>query len=198
VPPILAHALAHYGAAILGLLVFAMNAGVPVPGHLAYITSVVLADQGRMQLPLVAGVGAPAAFLGSWLGFTIGRRSGQRLLTGIGPRVGLSAARLAAMHRFFERHGWAAVLFMRFVIVLREFGSLFAGMNGMAQGRFLIASAAGAVAWGVVFAVAGTLYGAAWTAVEDRLGLAGLLGLAALALVGLGHVVWLRRRRARS
>jgi membrane protein DedA with SNARE-associated domain len=190
--------LAHYGATILGALVFFMNAGVPVPGHLAYITSVILARHGQMSLPVVAGVGAPAAFLGSWLGFVIGQRGGQRLLTGVGPRVGLSAPRLAAMKRFFERFGWAAVLGMRFVIVLREFGSVFAGMNGMAPRRFLAASAAGAVVWALVYAVAGTLFGAAWTAVEDRLGVAGLVGLGVLALVGLGHVVWLRRRRARS
>jgi membrane protein DedA with SNARE-associated domain len=195
VPPALAHVLAEYGPLILAVFVFSMNLGIPVPGHMAYVTSVVLAAEGKMSLPLVIGFSAPAAFLGSWLGFVIGQRGGHKLVVRHGPRVGLSAARLAAMERFFDRHGGLAVFFMRFVIVVRCFGSLFAGASELATGRFLAASAAGAAVWAASYAVAGSFFRESWHAVEDRLGVLGLVALGVLALAGLAHIVWLRRRR---
>ena len=197
-PPALAHILAHYGAVILGALVFFMNLGIPVPGHMAYVTSVVLSTQGRMPLPVVIAVSIPAAFLGSWLGFLVGQRGGHALVVSYGPRVGLNAERLAAMERFFARHGGAAIFFMRFVVVVRTFGSVVAGMNEVPTPRFLIYSAAGSVAWAAVYAVAAAFFRESWHAIEDWLGVAGIVGLCLLAAAGLAHVVWRWRRRRRN
>src|SRR5262249_56482676 len=99
-----------------------MNVGIPVPGHMAYVTSIFLSAQGRMPLADVVAVATPAAFLGSWLGFWIGQRGGHKLVVAYGPRIGLSAARYARIERFFARNGGAAVFFMRFVVVVRTFG----------------------------------------------------------------------------
>ena len=193
-PPVLVQLLADYGYGILALSVFLMNAGVPVPGHAAYLAACALAAEKTLDLPFVFATGTIAAFSGAWLGFFAGRHGGRQLLESIGPRVGLNAARLAAMERFFARHGTTAVFFMRFIIVVRTFGNLFAGMSGLATRRFLAVTAAGAVAWGVTYAVVGTLFRESWRLIEDWLGETGLIVLAGLAVVGLVHV-WVRRRK---
>jgi membrane protein DedA with SNARE-associated domain len=194
VPPVLVHLLSDYGYGILALSVFLMNAGVPVPGHAAYLAACALAAEGTLALPLVFASGTIAAFVGAWLGFFAGQRGGRELLESVGPRVGLNAARLAAMERFFAKHGTTAVFFMRFIIVVRTFGNLFAGMSGLGTRRFLVVTAAGAVAWGVTYAVVGTLFRESWRLIEDWLGEIGLIVLALLAVAGLVHV-WVRRRR---
>lgn len=189
--------LSEYGYAVLGLSVFLMNAGIPVPGHAAYIAACALSVDGTLSLPLVVLTGTVPAFLGAWTGFAVGQRGGRKLVGTLGPRVGLSAERRAALERFFERHGVVAVFFTRFVIVIRTFGSLFAGMSGFPTGRFLVVTAAGAVVWGVAYAALGTLFRETWTLVDDWLGTTGLVVLGVLALAGVLHIVW-RRRRKRS
>lgn len=67
-------------------------------------------------------------------------------------------------------------------------------MSGLATKRFLAVTAAGAVAWGVTYAVVGTLFRESWRLIEDTLGETGLIVLGALAVIGLVHV-WVRRRR---
>lgn len=118
-PPVLVQLLTDYGYGILALTVFLMNAGVPVPGHAAYLAACALAAEKTLDLPLVFATGTVSAFLGAWLGFVVGQRGGRQLLESVGPRVGLNAARQAALERFFAKHGTTAVFFMRFIIVVR-------------------------------------------------------------------------------
>jgi membrane protein DedA with SNARE-associated domain len=197
-PQGLVNLISQYGAAILGVSVFLMNMGIPVPGHLSYVAAVLLASQGKMSLPLVVATAVPAAFFGGWVGFLVGQRGGHDLVVTYGPKVGLTAARFQAMERFYERHGGAAVFFSRFVIMLRTFGNVFAGLNEVPTHKFLVVNAAGALAWGAVYATVLTLFGESWHLVDDWLGVIGLVGLGLLALVGLGHIVWLRRRKRRG
>ncbi len=187
--------LGEYGYIVLALTVSLMNAGVPLPGHAAYVAACVLAAQGTLSLPIVFAVGASAAFLGAWAGFTIGQRGGRQLVESVGPKVGLNAERLAALDRFFAKHGDAAVFFARFIIVIRTFGSLFAGVSEFRTRRFLVVTAAGAIAWGAIYAAVGTIFKESWHLVEDWLGTAGLVGLGVAAAAGVAHVIWRRRRR---
>jgi membrane protein DedA with SNARE-associated domain len=194
VPPVLVQLLGDYGYGLLALLVFSMNAGVPVPGHAAYLAACALCADKALELPFVFVTGTVAAFLGAWLGFYGGQRGGRQLVESVGPRVGLNAARLAALERFFAKHGAKAVFFSRFIIVVRTFGNLFAGMSGLPTKRFLVVTAAGAAAWGVAYALVGTLFRESWTVIEDTLGETGLIVLGAVAVIGLAYV-WVRRRK---
>jgi len=165
-----------------------------VPGHAAYLAACALCAEKTLDLPIVFATGTVAAFLGAWLGFFAGQRGGRQLLESVGPRVGLNPSRLAALERFFAKHGTTAVFFTRFIIVVRTFGNLFAGMSGLATKRFLVVTAAGAVAWGVAYALVGTLFRESWRLIEDTLGETGLIVLGAIAVIGLVHV-WVRRRK---
>jgi len=187
--------LSQYGYVVLGVLVFAMNCGVPVPGHTAYVVACIGAARGTLSLPIVFAVGASTSFLGGWVGYALGRRGGRSLVEHHGSRVGLTAERLATIDQFFVKHGIAAVFFLRFFVVLRTFGSIFAGVSGFPVRRYLAVSLASAATWGAVYAAVGHFFRESWPLIEERQAEVGVAILALLALIGLGHVIWRRRRR---
>jgi membrane protein DedA with SNARE-associated domain len=90
------------------------------------------------------------------------------------------------------------VFFTRFIIVIRTFGNLFAGMSEFPTHRFLVVTAAGAAAWGAAYAALGTFFTESWRLIEDWLGTTGLIVLGGLALVGFLHVLWRRRKKRPS
>lgn len=194
-PESLVHLLGQYGYPLLFLSIFLMNGGVPIPGHTLYLAAAVVSGRGTLALPLVMATSAVAAVAGSVVGYVLGRRGGRGLVEVYGPRVFLTAPRVAVMDRFFARHGLKAVFFMRFFIVIRTFGAIFAGISGVAARPFVIVTTAGAVVWAGVFGTAGWLFGDRWNDIEEWLGRGALVGLGILVLAGLTHALIARRRR---
>src|SRR5207244_1362988 len=60
---------------------------------------------------------------------------------------------------YFERYGAWTIFFARFIAGLRVVGALAAGTAGMAWPRFLVANAAGALAWAVTMGLLGYFFG---------------------------------------
>lgn len=194
----MAELLGQYGYAILFAAVFFMNAGLPVPGHGAYVAAALMSGRGTMDLTVVMLGSAVASVTGSAAGFFIGRRGGRRFVERHGPKVRLTAARLGLLDRFFARWGVWAVLLTRFFVVVRTFGALFAGISRVPPSRFLPATLAGAVLWATAYGLAGGLVGDRLQAVDDWLLWIGF-GVGALfpLVMGLG-VLWRRRRQRRA
>jgi membrane protein DedA with SNARE-associated domain len=193
-PDALIQLLGQYGYAILFVLVLLMNAGVPLPGHMAYVASSILAGRGTLSLPLVMAAGFLAAVLGAGGGFILGVRGGRRLLDVYGPRVGLSAKRMSLLDGFFAKHGAKAIFLTRFFVVIRTFGAVFAGVSRVPAPRFALVTSAGAVVWAAAFGAAGYVFGDQWHIVEDWLVRGGLIGFGVVALLAVGHVLWRRRK----
>jgi membrane protein DedA with SNARE-associated domain/membrane-associated phospholipid phosphatase len=187
-PPWLAQLLDHYGYAMVALGVFLENSGLPIPGETVLLAAAFLAQRGMLQLPLVMAIATAAAILGDNLGYFIGYRGGRALVERHGPKVGLTAARLAALDGFFARHGAKTVFFARFVTGLRVFCALFAGITRLPWQRFLFFNATGAVVWAVACGTLGYLFGHSWHLLERWVGRAGLFvaGLVVAALLGWG------------
>jgi membrane protein DedA with SNARE-associated domain len=188
--------VAQYGYPVLFAAVLFMNAGVPLPGHITYLAAAVLSGRGALSLPLVVAVAVAAAIGGALLGYALGRRGGRKLVDIYGPRVGLSAPRVARMEGFFDRHGVKAIVLTRFFVIIRTFGAVFAGVNQVPERRFFVATAAGALAWGVIFGAAGYVFGDQWHVFEDWFGRIGVAGFLLVALGATITVLWKRRRRA--
>lgn len=189
-PEALLSLISQYGYPILFTSVLLMNAGVPLPGHTTYLAAAILSGRGAsLQLPWIIIGSVIAAFIGAAAGFEIGRRGGRKLVDTYGPKIGLSAPRVASMDRFFERHGGKAVFLTRFFVIIRTFGHIFAGVNGVPAARFLLITAAGAAAWAVIFGLAGYLLGERFHIIEDYFGTAGLVVLGLLAIAGVIHVL---------
>ena len=85
---------------------------------------------------------------------------------------------LARAELFFARHGDKAILAARFVLGLRTWGSMLAGMARMPFWRFQLFSAIGGLAWAAIVGVAGYLLGsnlALLGAIIRAIGIGGLV-----------------------
>lgn len=187
----------HFGYLIVFLGVGIESLGVPVPGETALIIGAVLAAQGHLNPAGVASVALVGAVLGDNTGYYVGRRWGHRLIRARGIRRVYDPRRVAVAERFFERHGWTAVFFGRFIAVLRIFAGPLAGLHRMPWPHFLAANAAGGLVWVAAVVTAGLLVGGNLDHLIQLISRAGYIGLAAAVVIAAALIVMhhVRKRR---
>ena len=187
---------ARYGYAVVFAGVFLENTGLPVPGETALLAGAALAHNGQLSLARVILVAIVAAICGDNLGFFIGRRGGRRIAERYGGRIGVTPDRLAEFDRFFERHGAQTVFVARFITGLRVVCAVLAGGSEMSWRTFIAYNAAGAIVWCITIAFAGYSLAYSWDTLERWIGRTGLIGLAAVIVLGLVAVARARRNRS--
>jgi membrane protein DedA with SNARE-associated domain len=170
-------------AAFLGLL---------VPGESLMLASGFFAQQGVLELDVVALVGITGAIVGDNIGYQLGFRLGREWLLHHGARFGLKPRRLEKAEAFFVRHGAKAVFLGRFIGFARALVPFLAGASRMRYRQFMLYNAVGAVLWGLAFTLLGYSLGASWHVAERWISRAGMIvGLFFLVVV---LALWLRRR----
>jgi undecaprenyl-diphosphatase len=147
--------VASYGYVFLFLLVGIESFGIPLPGETALVVAAALAAQGRLNIWLVIASAAAGAILGDNAGYWLGRKGGIALVTRYGKKVGLTEAKLAQVHAFFERHGAKTVFIGRFVALLRSWAAALAGVARMSYGVFTLYNAIGGVTWAALLGALG-------------------------------------------
>ncbi|MGI8847558.1 MAG: DedA family protein [Candidatus Dormibacteria bacterium] len=189
----------RYGYIVVFLGVGAESMGVPVPGETTLLVGAVLAGHGNLSPWLVGGVGWLGAVVGDNIGYAVGRRWGGRLLRLRFVQRVYRPEHLQRAERFFDKHGWAAVFFGRFVAILRIFAGPLAGLHHMPWTHFVAANAAGAAVWVTTIVIIGLLIGSNLDAAANlvaRMGYVGL-GLTVVAVISIMATrALLRRRRA--
>lgn len=184
-----------YPAAALGILI--ESAGIPFPGETTLLAVAAYAAQGRLDIRLVVLLGAAGAFVGANAGYAVGYVGGRPFVERMSRFLRLNPTHLARSEVFFARRGGVTILLARFVLGLRTWASVMAGMSRMPLVTFELYSAAGGIAWAVVMGSLGFYLGSNW-GLLDRLvrflGLGGLAVVAALILL----VLVLRRRAAHT
>lgn len=181
-----------YPAAALGILI--ESAGIPFPGETTLLAVAAYAAQGRLDIRLVIALGAVGALAGANLGYAIGYVGGRPLVERLGHLFHVKPSHMARSEMFFARYGGVTVLFARFILGLRTWGSVMAGMSRMPFWSFQLYSLLGGMAWAIAIGSAGFYLGANWVLVERAVRYLGVGGLVALvALIALGLLV---RRRA--
>ncbi|MFP5022253.1 DedA family protein [Pseudonocardia phyllosphaerae] len=148
----LLHAIPPLAVYVLcGLVVGVESIGVPLPGEIVLVGASLLAAQPHSLLNpfAIAGCAAAGAIIGDSIGYSIGRRYGTTLLERLGRRFPkhLGPAHLAVGQKIFDKHGVWAVLFGRFVAILRILAGPLAGAMRMSYPAFLAANATGAILW---------------------------------------------------
>lgn len=172
---------------VVGALAFGEAAaflGLVTPGEVAMVLGGVLSSYGRVDLTTMATVAAVAAALGDSAGYWLGRTFGSRILAR--PRVQRRLRpHVERAMRYFRSRGGRAVIFGRWVSVVRTFVPFAVGMSGMTYARFLLFSVPAAASWAVTFILLGYVAGTSWHIVERYAGRASfvLLLLLAIALV---------------
>jgi membrane protein DedA with SNARE-associated domain len=168
--------------------------GLIAPGETAVVLGGVVAAQGEVDIVAMLLLVWAAAAAGDFASFLLGRRLGRRFLVVRGPRIGVTAPRLARVETFFDRHGAKAILVGRFVGIVRAVAPFLAGSSGMRLRAFVPWSILGTAAWAATFTLVGYIFHRSFSAAADYV-THGALGLAVVAGVALA---WRAHRLQRS
>jgi membrane protein DedA with SNARE-associated domain len=193
----LSETLGDWTYALVGGLAFLETGafvGLVAPGETAIVLGGVVAAQGEISLPLMLAIAWSAAALGDLASYGLGRRLGRPFLVRHGPRLGVTAERLATIERFFERHGGKAILIGRFVGLVRAVAPFLAGASRLPLRRFVGWSLLGTGLWASAFTLVGFAFHESFSAAAGTL-THGALG-AAVLLAGVLTVRALRARPA--
>lgn len=175
-------------------LVMAMEAGVPIP----IPTDVVLlvlgerTSAGTFPLWLVALALELATAVGTIALFLLVRGPARAVLSRLGPRFGLTDARLSRASGFLERRGRPALAVGRATPGLRTVTVAAAATSGVAAAGALPALVLGSSVFAQLHLVLGYLFG---PLAREAIHRAAAPAVAVLVIVALAGVVfWLRRR----
>ncbi len=173
-----------YPAAGLGILI--ESAGIPFPGEALLLAAAAWAAARHHSIVLVILFGFIGTTAGADIGYYLGYKGGRPFVERFGSVFRIRPEHIARSELFFARHGDRAVLLARFVLGLRTWGSMLAGMARMPFWRFQLFSAIGGLAWAAIIGVAGYLLGsnlALLGAIIRDIGLGGLIVLALIAVI---------------
>ena len=170
-----------YPAAGLGILI--ESSGIPFPGEVLLVAAAAWAAARHHSIFLVILFGFLGATAGGDIGYLLGFKGGRPFVERFGSIFRIRPEHIARSELFFARHGDKAVLAARFVLGLRTWGSMLAGMARMPFWRFQLFSALGGLAWAIAVGVAGYLLGSNLPLLETIIRDIGLGGLALVVLL---------------
>jgi membrane protein DedA with SNARE-associated domain len=173
--------LGYPGIAFLTLL---ENVIPPIPSELIMPLAGFNAERGALSFVGAVAAGSLGSLLGAIGWYVVGRRVGgdslRRFFHRHGRWLALDDDDLQRATSWFERHGGIAVLVGRLVPGLRTFISVPAGITDMGAVSFTAYTAVGTVLWTAALTGAGVLLGRNYDAVQDYVGPATWLVLAAM------------------
>ncbi|MGH7760691.1 MAG: DedA family protein [Candidatus Dormibacteraceae bacterium] len=180
-----------YPAAGLGILI--ESSGIPFPGEVLLLAAAAWAAASHHSIVLVILFGFLGATAGADIGYVLGFKGGRPFVERFGSIFRIRPEHIARSELFFARHGDKAVLAARFVLGLRTWGSMLAGMSRMPFWRFQLFSAMGGLAWATAIGLAGYLLGSNLPLLESIIRDIGLGGLALVVLLAVVLIVAARR-----
>ena len=176
-----------YPSAGLGILI--ESAGVPFPGEALLLAAAAWAAVRHHSIALVILFGFLGATAGADIGYYLGFRGGRPFVEKFGHLLHIRPEHLARAELFFARHGDKAVITARFVLGLRTWASMLAGMARMPFWRFQFFSAVGGLLWAAAVGTAGYVLGNNLPLLETIMRAIGIGGLTALLVIVLVLVV---------
>ena len=176
-------------------LMTAESACIPIPSEATMLFAGFNVHNGEYSLFAATAAGVLGNLVGSWIAYAVGYFGRIELLERHGRWLHVRKSSLDRAERWFERYGDWAVFFSRMLPIVRTFISLPAGIARMPFWRFSALTLAGCLPWVFLLAFIGKQVGANWTDWKDSLH---YVDYAVLALIALGIVYLLIRRRGRS
>ena len=189
-PPFVALALVF----LLPALEASAFVGVILPGEVGVILGGVLANQHKLALAAVLVAAIAGAIIGDTIGYWVGKRYGEALLSKIPNRI-LKPDHIDRAEESVRNFGGKAVFIGRFTAALRALIPGIAGMSRISYGRFLAWNALGGLLWATAFVILGYLAGSQYKQIEHY---ANYVGIVLLVIIALALVVRHRRRAGGS
>lgn len=131
-----------------------------LPGDSLLFAVGALITGAKLPLNLYATMGLliVASVVGDAVNYSIGRFVGPAVFTRESSRL-LNKKHLLRAQEFYERYGGKAIVFARFVPIVRTFAPFVAGIGKMQYRRFAFFNVTGAVAWITLMTLAGVFFG---------------------------------------
>ena len=170
-----------YPSAGLGILI--ESTGIPFPGETLLLLAGAWAAASHHSIALVVFFGFLGATIGADLGYLLGYRGGRPFVERFGSTLRIKPEHLARAELFFARHGDKAVVSARFILGLRTWASMLAGMARMPFWRFQVFSALGGLMWALLIGLAGYFLGSNLALIEAVIRGVGIGGLVVIALI---------------
>ena len=184
-------AVLAYGAPALGLVLFSVALGIPLPATLLLLASGAFARQGMLDARVAVGIGLLGSVLGDSGSYCLGRCGGALVLKHVEGRAVWHQARAS-----FDRRGALAIFLTRFILTpLALPTNLIAGSSRYAYARFLLFDVLGELVWIALYGGLGYAFADRWETISDLAGnLTGVL-IGLLVLVVGGALAYRARRR---
>lgn len=163
-----------------------------LPGDSLLFAAGSIAALGSLNLWVLIAVLLVAAILGDAANYWIGRELGLKLLEGPLARF-IDQKHLDKANHFYEKHGAKAIVFARFVPIMRTVAPFTAGIARMDYPRFFHYNIVGGVLWVTLFTVGGYLFGNI-PAVKHNFSLV-VIGIIVVSLLP-ALLEWLRSRKS--
>lgn len=190
---------AHGLIAIFVLM--AIDSLLPIGGELVMLFAGALAagaigaDHGPGMVAVIV-TGTLGYFVGSLIGWAIGRRGGRAFVHARGHWLHVGPERFARAERWFDRYGAWFVFFGRLTPLVRSFVAIPAGVLEFPLVRFVPLTAVAALIWSLAFALAGHALGSNWDEVHHAFRYADYAALVLVVAVAVALLLRVRRRRA--
>jgi len=191
--------LSQWGYAGVFLLMTLEGATLPVPSEIVLPVTGFLVYNHTLDFWPAVAVASLGGLLGTVIDFSIGYYLGRPAVLRYGRKIRLSERHLMIAEGWFAKHGSAAVLFARFVPLLRTLIAFPAGVAKMRFSKFLAFSAIGIVVWDIVLIYLGDLAGQNYSSIVNGLdAILPLIGYVALAGVVLALLFLTRKKRKKE
>ena len=166
--PLLVQSLGYPGITLAIFLESGIPVGFFLPGASMIFTAGLLASQGFFNPWILIPLITIAAILGDNTGYWIGRKLGVRLFLRPDSRF-FKHRHLERAKRFYDAYGTRAILFGRFVPIVRTFAPIVAGIVAMNYRAFIIYNIMGALGWATGITFLGYWLGAKIPAIGEYL-----------------------------
>lgn len=135
-----------YWAIFFGIML--ENMGLPMPGETVTLVGGFLAGSEELLYRWVLLSAIAGAVIGDSIGYWVGFYGGWPLLLRLGTLLRIEEATLTNIREQFRQNADKAVIFGRFVALLRIFAGPLAGIAQMPYWKFLLCNFLGASLWG--------------------------------------------------
>ena len=146
---------------ILFIIIF-LETGLVVtpflPGDSLIFAAAAFAAMGMLNIYALIGILMVAAILGDTANYEIGRLFGNKLIK-IGGGKLIKQEHLDKTNEFYEKYGGKAIIFARFIPIVRTLAPFVAGIGKMEYKKFISFNAIGGVAWVLGVSALGYFFG---------------------------------------
>lgn len=159
----LASLISQYGALTYGLLflIIFMETGLVItpflPGDSLLFAAGALAASGSFNIIFLYALMVVAAVIGDTVNYWIGDKLERKVFDGRSRFF--KKEYLDQAEEFYQKHGGKAIVFARFVPIVRTFAPFVAGISKMHYGRFISFNIIGGISWVTLFLLGGYAFG---------------------------------------